>query len=517
VFRRARRSILTVSVVFAMLAAALGGSAAASPQRSATSSSAPQHGGDVTEAVGSSFSGWIPDDAVLADDVNILPAVYGNLVFISNDGKGIVPMLAKSLDFDAAAKTLTVHLQPNAKFSNGQPVTSTDVAFSVNQWKAGPNYGALVSSIQSVDTPDPQTAVFHLSIADTYLSTALAMSNFEIMPNNFDGMTQAQFFAKPIGAGPFMIQSQTPNQQLVLVPNPHYFDPTLPYVKKLTLNFIQDPNQRSLQFKSNAADFIEPPVPYNEAQQLSGVDYVTNANLSQDLVANWTTAPGSSKDFRRAISLALNRAQLAQGVFGGKAVPSKTALPPNVPNQVPPSGNRNWATYDPSQAKKLLAASGYKGKTLDFIVPSTQADTTLLAQAIQAELQKVGIKSHLEQLDEQTWYTRWSGGQYDLTMTFNTSAFPSAGLYMSTIATPFGWLLSGAPNNFAVAQFANFRVATTNAQRDAAVQQVENWAYDNVAYIPVVDQDMAYAVHTDTHIPINGIAMYPFWEIWRQK
>ena len=102
-------------------------------------------------------------------------------------------------------------------------------------------------------------------------------------------------------------------------------------------------------------------------------------------------------------------------------------------------------------------------------------------------------------------------------MTFNTSAFPSAGLYMSTIATPFGWLLSGAPNNFAVAQFANFRVATTNAQRDAAVQQVENWAYDNVAYIPVVDQDMAYAVHTDTHIPINGIAMYPFWEIWRQK
>ena len=70
-------------------------------------------------------------------------------------------------------------------------MTSTDVAFSVNQWKAGPNYGALVSSIQSVDTPDPQTAVFHLSIADTYLSTALAMSNFEIMPNNFDGMTQA--------------------------------------------------------------------------------------------------------------------------------------------------------------------------------------------------------------------------------------------------------------------------------------------------------------------------------------
>ena len=125
VFRRARHSILTVSVAFAILAVTLGGSAPASPQRSAASSSAPQHGGDVTEAVGSSFSGWIPDDAVLADDVNILPAVYGNLVFISNDGKGIVPMLAKSLDFDAAAKTLTVHLQPNAKFSNGQPVTST--------------------------------------------------------------------------------------------------------------------------------------------------------------------------------------------------------------------------------------------------------------------------------------------------------------------------------------------------------------------------------------------------------
>jgi ABC-type transport system substrate-binding protein len=511
---------LLVLVIVSMAAVTAGGSltAGASNTSNRVGAQKPQHGGEVTEAVADAFSGWIPDNALIPIDINILPAVYGTLVSIKANGKGVEPMLAESLEFDGTAQTLTVHLQPDAKFSDGKQVTSADVAFSVEQWKAGPNFGAIVSTIESVETPDPQTAIFHLTIPDTYLSKALAMSNFVVMPENFGGLSADEYFQKPVGAGPFMIDSETVGDELVLVPNPEYFDKDLPYLDKLTLKFIADPNQRSLQFQSGDVDFISPPLPFEEAQQFSDdeVTYIGNSNISQDLIANWTREPGSDENFRRALSLALDREKLAAGLFDGKALPAQTSLPPNVPNQVPPDVGK-WPPYNPKKAKSLLEKSSYDGEELSIIIAATQGNTTLIAQAVQDQLADVGIETKLERLDIQSWIDRWYGSDYDLTMTYNTGQFPSAGLYMGVIATPFGFLASGAPNDIAVEQFDNFRIATTNAQRDDAVRAVENWAFENVAYVPIVDTDLPFVVKSDVHVPENGIAIYPFWKIWREQ
>ena len=471
----------------------------------------------MTIGIAGGFSEWPPDNAQNPPDINILPSVYGTLVRISDNGEGVEPMIAKSLDYDGTAKTLTVHLQPDAEFSNGTPVTSADIAFDVAQWQAGPNHGNLVSSIESVDTPDAQTAVFHLSIPDTFLATALALNNFAIMPKDFGGVTSKQYFAKPIGAGPYMIESETPGEDLVLTRNPHYYDKSVPYLDKLTLKFISDPNQRAIQFKAGQLDFLEPPAPFDEAAQFNPADvtYVKNSNISQDLILNWGRKPGNDINFRKAVSLALDRKKLAQGVFNGQATPSRTALPPNVPNQVQPSGD--WTIYDKAEAQQLLAKSSYKGQKLQFIISSSQANSTVLAQAIQSQLADIGIKVDVVMLDFQTWIGRWSTGDYDMSMTYNTGNFPSAGLYMSVLATDFGFLFSAAPNAVAKSAFIAFRTAPDDAARDAAVKTVEDYAFKNVAYVPVVDTDLPYVVKPGVHVPENGIAIYTLWDIWRDQ
>lgn len=516
--RGIKRSFVAVLLAAALATVALPGTAVSSvggEQRAQT----PERGGEVTEAVANAFDGWHPDDARLPISVNILPAVYGTLVRISNDGQGVEPMIAESLDFDEAASTLTVQLHPEATFSNGQPVTSADVAFSVEQWKAGPNFGGLVAAIDSVETPDEKTAVFHLSVPDTYLQKALAMSNFAIMPANFAGMSADEYFEKPIGAGPFMIESETVGEELVLAPNPHYHDPEKPYLDRLTFKFIIDPNQRALQFESGDIDFIEPPLPFQQAQQFDSDDVTfvsgKKSNFTQDLIVNWDIPAGGDIKFRRGLSLALDRALLAQGVFDGRAVPARTTLPPHVPNQVQPTAG-NWAKHDQKRARQLIKESAYDGETLELIVNGDQGNTVILAQAVQDQFADVGVKTKLVELDTQTWLDRWFGGDYEMTMTYNTGNFPSAGGYMS-ILPGLGWLGSNAPIDAAVAAWEKFQVATTDQERDDANRELENWAFENIPWIPIVDTDLPFVVADDVHIPMNGIGVYPLWEIWREQ
>lgn len=234
--------------------ASLGSSSA-----SQASSSTPQRGGVLHVIAPSPFTDWKGDDGFAISqyeaDWMVLPA----LLAATPSGK-IVPDLAQSVVFNASDKTLTVTLRPNLKFSNGQPLTSADVAFSVKQWKAGPVNGNLVSSITSVDTPSPQVAVMHLSTPDAYLQTVLAQENLQVIPNNFAGETAQEFYdVHPIGAGPFMLKSASSNGEgLVLVRNPYYWDASQPYINQVDWTVVPDANQELLQLQSGTANLNAP-------------------------------------------------------------------------------------------------------------------------------------------------------------------------------------------------------------------------------------------------------------------
>src|ERR1700685_3724188 len=97
-----------------------------------------------------------------------------------------------------------------------------------------------------------------------FLSDISVFAN-AIIPANFGGKTEKAFFAKPIGTGPFLLDSFTPSSNLTRKANPHDWQAGKPYVDSVQLNYVDNDNQRVLQIQSGQADIIDSVPPANVA------------------------------------------------------------------------------------------------------------------------------------------------------------------------------------------------------------------------------------------------------------
>ena len=146
-------------------------------------------------------------------------------------------MLAKSLAFTKDGKTLNITIVPNAKWSNGKPVTAQDVAYSLligNQDKAADHIGltAASSNIKGVSVTGPRSVAIKFKAVDsTFVGSQLA--NVPIVPKAiWSKVKDIMNFTNPnpVGSGPFNRITRFNGQDYVLGKNPNYYMPGLPKV-----------------------------------------------------------------------------------------------------------------------------------------------------------------------------------------------------------------------------------------------------------------------------------------------
>src|SRR3954468_17108802 len=129
-------------------------------------------------------TGLDPHKQTAFSSLRLLELIYEPLVRL--DPKlNVVPAIAASWEFAADAKTLTFHLDPKAKFTNGAAVTSADVKATFTRILDEATSAAARSNFLSIDardTPDPATIVFHLKTADAPILVAMATINAAIVP-----------------------------------------------------------------------------------------------------------------------------------------------------------------------------------------------------------------------------------------------------------------------------------------------------------------------------------------------
>src|SRR5262249_44321077 len=158
---------------------------------------------------------------------------------VTNDGKGTIPFLATSYTMAPNKKKYTFTLRKGVKFSNGKPMTSADVKFSIDQnRKAAQGWGYIDTAIKSVQTPSPDTVVINLKFPGAPLTPALSLSANDVVPNNYGGESEADFYKHPIGTGPFMWDSWHKGSALKLVRNPYYWEPGKPYLNSVTFTDV---------------------------------------------------------------------------------------------------------------------------------------------------------------------------------------------------------------------------------------------------------------------------------------
>jgi peptide/nickel transport system substrate-binding protein len=350
---------------------------------------------------------------------------------VTNNGKGTMPWLATGFTVSANKKTYTFTLRKGVKFSNGKPMTSADVKFSLQQsMAAAKGWGYIDTAIKSVDAPSPDTVVINLKFAWAPLLADLSLFSNGIVPNNYDGMTQAQFYQHPIGTGPFMWDYWHKGTALKLLRNPYYWQTgpdgsKLPYVNSVTWTDVPSDNTRETELKGSQAQIDEFPA-WSTVSSLKSTPGVSmdlfNSTQTNYLSFNELVKPFQDVHVRRAISLAINRPDLVKAVLFGNGKPANSLFPPQVPYYDPSTPGYQ---YNLSQAKQQMKESSVPhGFTTTLLIASGDSDYVTIATILQAELKPLGINLKIEQLDPNTADNDQQTLKYDMTLTLWTMDIP---------------------------------------------------------------------------------------------
>jgi oligopeptide transport system substrate-binding protein len=493
----ARRALLPALIVFAVLLAACGsgGSTSASVTQAAKAPDKQQI--LVWPIAGTSDIATL--DPNYEQDVYSGQAtgmIFNNLVAYNDQAK-IVSNLAQSYSVSPDGLTWTFHLRPNIKFSDGAPVTSQDVAFSIDRAlqpatkspQASTSLAPIKDAVKlnsgkiktivgdSLLTPDPQTLVIITSVKAAYFLDALTSQNAVVFEKSFLEKYGSQWTAHLAGnagggAGPWMLQSYVHGRSLTFVPNPYYFGKK-PQFRKVVMPIYSTIDTAYKDYQVSRIDFAFVPT-----QQLAGARALPNGQLRQDpalnswyLSMNFLDKPFDNIKIRQAFALAINKDLIASSIYKGTVTPTNHIMVKGVmgynPDLTGPGGVKGTAG-DPSLAKKLfdegLQEEGLTRATLPSIsveVPSDEGqDATNMYDALQQMWQNVlGINVKMREIS-------FNQELNDITPIGSTQVM-AAGIGWNATPDPQGWMTLQF-NNGAYGNFYNFG---QNHSSDAAQQQ----------------------------------------------
>lgn len=483
---------------------ACGSSTTPDAQGTTTDAGPPVEGGQLSIVIPDSIDGWNPDSAVQVSTYQVLREVVSPLVDVSADGQKILPGLAKDWSYNDAGTALTMELQPGAAFSDGTPLTAEDVVFSVKQWMSGAQYGPLYSNfIKDAKAKGDDTVVIELTAPSSALLGILTWSNAAVVPADFGGKSAEEFYAEPVGAGPFAIASTSPDK-IELVRNDHYWDADLPHLDGITYRVVADTSQRLLQVQSNDAQLADRVPIDNLSAAASDAQLLSVPSTSMSVVTFSQSAPVvEDLHFRKAVSLAIDRDALVTSVYENNAETAAGVLPPNVPGAEGCS-TCDWATHDVDAAKAEVAQMEGDLETVEMLVDSSRGIDLLAAQAIQPMLAEAGIDIQIKQLDSATLLSRLATSDFSMAIGNYTSMAPTAVDPLSFFAAT-GYLFTGADPTIALAAIGAVSAATTVEDQTSAVADFEKQNYDTASVVPLLSPYVASVAGADLH----GLALQP--------
>lgn len=369
---------------------------------------------------------------------------------------------------NTSPQTVVYRINPKATWSDGTPITATDFIYNWQAQSGDPKYTDIngqpfqpagttgysqIKSVTGSDDGKTVTLVFSSPFSDwqelfTYLMPAHIAQKvgFNSGFSNFGPAVQ-------VSGGPYMVQSYTKGQDLVEIPNPHYWGPK-PHLSKLVFRFIIDDAQQPPAVQNNEVQVVEPfqaTLPYLES--LKGIQGLTVKVVPGLQFAhidfNEANPYLADVNIRHAIAYGTNREEIVKRV----ADPLDSSLKPlenrifmpTTPQYQNTSGG--YGDYDPAKAKQLLRQAGMNMGSDGYLHPTTgpeagqdfslsistvagQEARAQMEQLFQAQMKAIGVKINIQN------YTSLplASGAFDMVL-FNWDASPFAssdeGIYCS--------------------------------------------------------------------------------------
>ena len=331
------------------------------------------------------------------------------------------PGLAESWEVDADGKKAVFHLRKDAKFADGTPVTSADVAYTFKRAMLGPGYiTALlpfvgISKPEQIQTPDPHTFVLTPSFKSPLFERFLTFQVFGAInekaakahSTKADPWATAWMKDNVTASGAYSMKELSRGQQTVLQPNPGYYDASKLKNAGITLKTVPDPDQRALLLRSGDIDVADSLPPRLVSQLKDDPNLTVNRIPSSRITylgMNSSVAPLNDKLVRQAISYAIPYQDIIDKVQFGYASMAKGPVPPAMRSA---AGEEYWH-YDtnPTKAKELLKQAGKTRVSTQLAVREAQPQDTEAAVFIQEALRQVGVDVQIQKMPDATYYKR---------------------------------------------------------------------------------------------------------------
>lgn len=416
-----------------------------------------KHGGTLTIMTGASEIGFDPAKS------QSLPITTAGLIFRKltnwkvrpNGATELVPDLATDTGKASAdGKTWTYTLKKNLKFEDGTPITAQTIKYGLERSFADSLTGGLSyhktllkgaenyhgpfegKSLDSIETPDNYTIIFHLKTAFAHWPWITSLVSFSPVPLK-SGSPQT-YSKNPVASGPYRIERNETGKQVIFVRN-KYWDAKSDTVRtagpdKIVWKLGQDASvaaQSILQGHAAAArSFLSsfvPPAQLVQAQANPRTRQllVTSGDGALEYLAI-NTQRVTNLNVRQAIQYATDKQSYRTAKGGAIAGNFATTLiTPGIAQRKVydyyPASTRG----DVAKAKQLLQKSGEKQVSLTLVAKPDQAD---VASSIQAGLARAGIKVTIKTLDAELFNDAVTGnkGEYDLVISSWQPDFPSA-------------------------------------------------------------------------------------------
>lgn len=400
-----------------------------------------------------------------ADEPSIVTTLFlltSRLIEFDHRSQKYVPALAESWTASADGKTVDVKLRDGLKFSDGQPIKSDDIIFTLaaiyDEKTDSPAFrDAMQVNGKEIEAKKIDDTRFQLVFPEQVASFENYLDNLGAMPKHLlEADLKAGKFAEAwkltsdpntiVTSGAFAVESATPGERVTLKRNPHYYKKDengtpLPYLEKLVLEVVADANNTFASLNQGTIDI---------ADRIRGTDFAALSSQAGS-VRGYDLGPGlgtdhiwfnlnkatgdgkplnntpkykwfNNKIFRQAVSAAIDRKTISDITLKGLATPIYGFVSP---------ANRVWINKDlpkPAQdlekVKTLLDQAGFKrqgnpdapelfdseNNRVEFtlIVPAENEQRKLIAAVVQEDLAKLGIKMQVAPVENQGVTERWS-------------------------------------------------------------------------------------------------------------
>jgi peptide/nickel transport system substrate-binding protein len=453
------------------------------------------------------------------------------VIFNADDGGKPIFRLATSYRFSDDLKSITYVLRDGVKWSDGQPLTSADVKYTLELMLKNPatDTVGVGETVASVEAPSPSEVKINLKDVNTEFPESLA--DFPVVPKHvWKDVTDPVAFKNenPVGSGPMTeIRRFTP-QVYEQCRNPNYWDAASLHVDCLKLPQISGNDQMLALLPEGTMDWIGSFLPQidktfvaldpknNGYWQPPAETVAFQMNLKTGNAAN--AQAFNDLNFRRAFSLAMDRASMVDVAGFGYPVASQHAsgLPPRFEawrNKAAEGAADEWMAYDVDKANKVLDDAGYKkgadnfrttpgGQPIAFtiIIPNGWTDWIDDAQIAAEGLRAAGLNVSVATPEYEQWQKQLLDGSFDVALNSRADgSTPFRGYYQS-MSTAFAGRITTAPSRYSNpkldALFDAYRKATTDEEHKKLFGDIQVIVADDMPMVPVFNGPTWYQYST---------------------